>query len=237
MRRAIGSWMKEIHSTVLARHPATRSDVDGLPWATLEELGRDLLGPMMTEAWKWGYGKFKVLQKQEHVREDPIGIKAKHYAATTGAAMIKGITAETRTAIQETIVTAIDRGWGPAKTARILRTNVGLTQGQAAAVSNNLTRLLDAGVEESRAWVLTERYAQKLQTLRAETIARTEINNALREGIVETMREQAIERVIWVADPECCPICADYDGNEYTIDEYEDIMNPHPNCECTMVTA
>jgi SPP1 gp7 family putative phage head morphogenesis protein len=237
MRRAIVSWMKEIHSTVLARHPATRSDVDGLPWATLEELGNDLLGSVMMEAWKFGYARFNILRKQDHVREDPIGLKAKHYATTTGAAMIKGITAETRTAIQETIVTAIDRGWGAAKTARILRTNIGLTQGQAAAVSNNLTRLLDAGVEEARAWTLTERYAQKLQTSRAETIARTEINNALREGIVETMSEQGIERVIWVADPECCPICEEYDGEEYTIDEYGDIMNPHPNCECTVVMA
>lgn len=232
MVRAVSKWMSAVRTTIVSKKPTTAGDVDDLPWAALEDLGRDLLGPVMADAWKVGYQQFR---KQ---RPDPIGVKAKQYAATVGSKMIKEITKETRQAVQEIIVNAVNRGWGPDKTARALRGLVGLTKGQAAAASNSLTAMLDAGVDEATAWAKVGRYAEKLHSQRAVTIARTETNNALRKGIIETMADKGIEKVIWVADPEAClEICAPRDGQEYTIEEYQDIMNPHPRCECSMVTA
>ena len=185
----------------------------------------------MSEAWKSGYRR--VLKGDD----DPINVGARRYAATTGSQMIVEITKETRQAVQAIIDQALREGWGAAKTGRVLRTLVGLTEAQAAAATNSLTLMIEAGLLEEAALRRIATAASKMLAQRCLTIARTEVNNALRTGITELMGEQGVKKVMWVADPECCEICASYNGNEYTIEEYEEIMNPHPNCECTVVIA
>ena len=235
MARAVGKWMKQIRSAVLAKMPKTVDGVDSIPWEKLEAAGEKVVGPLQEKSY--AAGDRRLVRTLRKARIDPIGVRAKQYARTTGSKMITEITRETREAVRKIVEDAIEAGLSPQQVERELRQVVGLTQAQAGKVSNQLTELLEAGMEEAKAFAAAERLASRALAYRAEMIARTEVNNALRTGIIETMSEAGVERVEWVADPEACEVCAGYNGNTYTIDEYEEIMNPHPNCECTVVMS
>jgi len=77
---------------------------------------------------------------------------------------------------------------------------------------------------------------------RAEVIARTETIRTQEEGNLAVYKEAGFERKIWIANPECCPICEELDGVDVPIDDpypyddggYSDRMGPpaHPYCRC-----
>jgi hypothetical protein len=212
----------------------TPSDVDRAAWATLERRGRELFGPVQEEAFKTGGLKLSLRK----AGTDPIGQAAKAYAAAAGAKKIVEVLGEVRDSINAVIVLGLDNGWGVDKVGRRLRPVVGLNSRQTAAASNLYTSLLEQGVEDEASWARVERYAMKLQRQRAEMIARTETNDALREGIIEAARQHEVELLDRVGDPQCCEICAELNAaGPYTPAEAaeEDVANPHPNCECTFV--
>lgn len=72
---------------------------------------------------------------------------------------------------------------------------------------------------------------------RADMIARTEITRAQELGAAQLYKENedVIEKVVWLAHPGACPICAGLNGTEVDPDD-EDTLPPeasHPNCRCT----
>jgi SPP1 gp7 family putative phage head morphogenesis protein len=78
--------------------------------------------------------------------------------------------------------------------------------------------------------------ALKLSEFRAQTIARTEINEAYRKTTKKAYQALNIKNFIWLSarDQRTCAICwglhgQRFDNNEFTI--------AHPNCRCTLVAS
>lgn len=70
---------------------------------------------------------------------------------------------------------------------------------------------------------------------RAETIARTEINSAYREGNLERYRlSRTVKAWEWSAtlDERTCPICIALDGRQFPL---ETVFATHPNCRCSPI--
>lgn len=75
---------------------------------------------------------------------------------------------------------------------------------------------------------------------RSETIANTEVANAMLTSELHTYKDQGITQKVWITseDDLVCPECADMDGETVGIDETfsngDDIPLDHPNCRCYM---
>jgi hypothetical protein len=234
MERAWGRWKAEMVRQLGSVR--TLADLDRVAWATIEERGQELFSGPQERAFIEG-GRHLALHKG---RTDLIGRSAKHYVASTGAKRIVDVTSGTKTAVRSIITRGINWGWSPADVGRRLRPLIGLTDRQTAAASNLYSRLLEQGISDSSAWSKTQRYASTLQRARTETIARTETNNALRQGIIDASGQRGVELLDRIGDPQCCELCAQLNAaGPYTPEEAsdEDIANPHPNCECTFVIA
>lgn len=241
LRMALAAWQRKTRSLLASRLDELRTPAgaDRLPWDKVEDEGKRLLLPLLEAAYAHSWRLAGKLRKQDEDEEraDVIGVRAKQYAAKKGSERIVEITRQQRAAVRAIILQSIDAGFGIAQTARMLREIVGLNARLAAAVGNYYTRMLERGVADDVANKRLARYANKLLTYRTKTIARTEGLNALRVGTVESFREMEVERVEWIADADSCDVCQGYDGKTYTLDEVQAILNPHPNCECTIVMA
>jgi len=208
-------------------------------WAAIEAEGARRMRQPILEALAAG-GRAVVergyFQKQEP-RFDPIGEEAVSWTWSRSAELVTAITIGTRDAVMLIIQDAVRFGWSPQKTARLLRSTVGLLPRHVTAVSRVLTEAIKAGVSYEKAFKAAERYANKLHRYRVRMIARTEAAFANSEGIRQGFGQLGVERLRWVADPEACEICAANDGSEFTIAEAEGLIPAHPHCECTWVAA
>jgi hypothetical protein len=232
---AADAWRKTVTAEVVARRPRTASEADGLPAKGIEGAALKLLAPVMAAAFQAGYRKL-ALVKQRGDEEEAIGQAAKRFLATKGAMRIREITSETRRGIKAIIRQAIEQGYGPDKVGRSLRSSVGLTDRLALAVGRRYTKMIEEGLADELAWSRAERYARKLQTYRTKMIARTETNNALRDGIIEAAKDHGVELLDRVGDPEACADCvAANEAGPYTPDEAAEVDNLHPQDECTFV--
>jgi hypothetical protein len=228
--RAWAAWRAEMVRRL--GHLRTPSEIDGAAWSALERRGRELFAPVQEKAFREGAFKLAL----HKVRTDPIGQAAKTYVATAGAKRIVEILEEVRDSVRSIITFGLDNGWGPAKVGRRLRPIIGLTDRYTAAVGNLYTGLLEQGIAEETAWARVEKYANHLQRVRAETIARTESNNALRQGIIAASKERGVELLDRIGDPEACTECVEAnDAGPYTPDEAAEVSDLHPNDECTFV--
>ena len=77
--------------------------------------------------------------------------------------------------------------------------------------------------------------------VRAERVARSETIRASNKGNIETFKEAGFERLVWMANPGCCELCAELDNVDIGInetffdDEYGDGQSlRHPNCRCSV---
>lgn len=75
---------------------------------------------------------------------------------------------------------------------------------------------------------------------RAKMIARTEVIRAHHVGnIAEYRRANANMNVEvqaeWSALDDACPICADMNGQVFSLDKIEDLIPAHPNCRCVAI--
>jgi hypothetical protein len=101
----------------------------------------------------------------------------------------------------------------------------------SSLVEQGVTSFVD---QSGREWGLA-RYS--------EMVCRTLNSESANQGVVNTLVEAGIDLVeIAVADP--CPICAEYEGNVYSLsgttdgyDALDDQPPFHPNCECTLVAS
>lgn len=165
--------------------------------------------------------------------------------------LIRQILDATREAIRAAIIQALEEGWGADEMARYIRSVVGLTTQQAAAVARFGQRLAQQHPELSIAQLQAriDRYAEAQRRARALTIARTELIRAGNAG-QQALWDKAIQaglllpermRKTWVVtlDERLEAICeALGEEDPVPIDQpfSNGMMHPpaHPNCRCTM---
>ncbi len=160
-----------------------------------------------------------------------------------GAFLIREIDMETRRAIQTVIANARRDGLHPRQFAPQIKEMVGLTTRQAVAVENQLNAMLQGGVPPERAQKTADRYSERLRTLRAKTIARTEtvraaaisrrasFDQAARHGLFDPTRAYRE----WMAvqdDPR--EVCFQLNGTRVPFGQEFPEGDPpvHPNCRC-----
>jgi len=209
-------------------------------WDEIRTHGEELMKPAMFETLAAGgnsvMGK-RVVKKQE--RFDPIGLEAIKWTTEHSAELVVEITAETMLAIREYIKVGVDAGKSVQTLSMELRPLVGLTSRDIMAVANFHEMLIVERPELSAARQrgMAEVYARRMHRRRATTIARTETAYALTEGQRQGYDQMGIKRLERVEDPECCEICAEYQGKIYTIEEAEGVLPEHPSCEGSWVVA
>lgn len=161
------------------------------------------------------------------------------------AAMIREVTTETRRAIANMIDRGYRNGTHPYDVAPQIRAAIGLTARQAQAVLNFSDAQTKNGVDPRVVSDRSIRYAAKMRTRRAKTIARTETARAQVLGRL-TSYEQAADKGLfdrataeleWAAvqeDP--TEICAQLDGERVPFGQSFDGLLPpaHPCCRCSV---
>lgn len=179
--------------------------------------------------------------------EDPFSRAA---ADRTAAAMVSGVSDETRRAIRTAVAEAFRGQMSTHDVAKLIKPLVGLTERQALAVVRRRAANLAAGMDAAKAASDADRYAARLLRLRAEMIARTELAKASTAGQIEAWRQaRAAGRLspllvkTWIVTPDdrLCPYCATLDGVQVPLDgaftsgKYTADGPPlHPNCRCAL---
>ncbi len=170
----------------------------------------------------------------------PGAVKA---AEAQAAEKIVEITDATEASIRTLIAEAIRDGIPPYDAARTIVPMIGLTSAQGQAALKYRKQLIDSGLTLEKVNAKTDRYADELLRSRADTIARTEILDALNTGADEAwqqaqdaglLSDNATKEVILTDDAceECVAIAAE--GPVPIGDDFSEDGPPfHPNCRCT----
>lgn len=72
-----------------------------------------------------------------------------------------------------------------------------------------------------------------------ETLARTEINNAVNNGRISSYKKLGMRKgtILAVADDRTCDECMALDGREFKLEALRNIVPVHPNCRCQVVAS
>lgn len=226
-----------------------------IPGARLEhiivggrKMGFRVLSP---EGEAFGYDiKHHVKKTVKEIAETTFRFDAKlpdaaRVAQRQAAMMVTQVSKETERNIRNLIVKAITDGIAPQEAARAIRQTVGLNSAQGQAAMKYRTALLDTGLALDKVEKAFERYTDKLLSVRAETIARTEIMDALNEGKSESFLQAQADGYltadateVLITDPDACEeICLPLSGTTVPLGgEWEEGRPPfHPRCRCTTV--
>lgn len=182
--------------------------------------------------------------------------EARAFAEKYAARQVKGIAAETRKAIRSVITKAVggEDDLTPLQAADRIREVIGLNTVQAQSARAYRRELKASGLPESRIEKIMEQRLDEELSRRAETIARTEIMDAVNEGALEAadqaidegfLSKDAVKEWIATADELTCPTCGELDGEQKPLDDDFDTDGgpvdappAHPNCRCTIaITA
>lgn len=161
--------------------------------------------------------------------------------------MITEITNETEANIRNLIAEAIRSGIPPYDAARTIVPLIGLTSAQGQAVFKYRVELIDNGLAIGKVNEQVDKYADELLVSRGDTIARTEILDALNSGQDEAWQQaqdeglltaNATKEVIITEDAcEVCVAIAD-EGPVPIGDDFSDDGPPfHPRCRCTVAIS
>lgn len=173
------------------------------------------------------------------------------WARQRSASLVVGITEQTRRALREAIVRALQLGLSPAKATPLIEAVIGLNTVQARALLRRYDELVAQGVLAVDREAILAQYARQLIRQRARVIARHELLQAANEGRRAIWRRDVREGLIapsrwereWVAivpsDGRTCPYCEGQDGARAPIDGvYPDGSSGPPGhvlCRCTEV--
>lgn len=204
-------------------------------WDEIRAEGQKILQPVELEVLLAGIESVTKQRIRKQARVDPIGIEAITWSQAHTAELIVEITSATMEAIKVIITAGIETGKSIPAIATTLRPIVGLHSQYATAVDKYLTSLIEEGIADAAK--KAERYAARLHRRRTQTIARTETAFGLTEGQVQGYAGMGITKLERVEDPDCCDICAEYNGNVYNVKEAAGVLPEHPNCEGTWVIA
>lgn len=161
------------------------------------------------------------------------------------ARLVREVTDETRRAITNMIQRGYASGMHPYDVAPQIRAAVGLTARQAQAVLTFRDAQVKAGARSDLVASRTDRYAGRMLTRRARTIARTETARAAVMGRLASYEQAAANDLF---DPQTAElewssvqddpneICAQLDGQRVPyVDGFEDGYPPiHPMCRCSV---
>lgn len=106
-------------------------------------------------------------------------------------------------------------------------------------IRSDITQAMEEGwSNDELASKLEENYA--FSEDRAETIARTETAFADTQGNMELYRQSdVVESKQWIVGEDCCPDCAELDGEVVGLDENfsdgSECPPAHPNCRCDFI--
>jgi hypothetical protein len=180
---------------------------------------------------------------------NPASMEAARSART--AALIQGVTDQTKEAVRQVIERAFAEGIPPRQAAQLIRPLVGLTGRQANAVLSFRFQLLEDGLNAERALAAANKYAAQLHRQRALLIARTETIRAATDGRhmgwTEAHRRGYLPdstRMKWVTarDERVCPICWGLHGQLQPLGgTFNSSLGPisgppaHPACRCGTV--
>lgn len=204
-------------------------------WNEIRAEGQKILQPAELEVLEAGIDSVTKQRIRKQARVDPIGIEAIAWSQAHTAELVVEITQTTLEAIEVIITAGIETGKSIPAIATTLRPIVGLHSQYAGAVDKYLTSLIEEGIAD--ATKKAERYAARLHRRRTQTIARTETAFGLTEGQRQGYAKMGVTKLERVEDPDCCDICAEHQGQIYTIAEAEGVLPEHPNCEGTWVIA
>jgi SPP1 gp7 family putative phage head morphogenesis protein len=161
------------------------------------------------------------------------------------ARLVREVNRETRRAIANMIERGYRQGMHPYDVAPQIRAAVGLTSRQAQAVLNYGDAMTKRGVKPQTMVDRTMRYAERMRTRRARTIARTETARAAVTGRLESYEQAAARGLFDTATAELewsavqddpTEICAKLHGTRVPFGSTFDGLLPpaHPNCRCAV---
>lgn len=157
----------------------------------------------------------------ETILNHPAHIRATGMSYARAFNDLKGITASMNTQINRVLFEGMSRGYGAKKLANIVVQTV-KGGGEDLAIVDSLGHYVSA---ESRANLLTQ----------------TETIRAYHKANIQQMRNNGVKGVEVIAewftagDDRVCAICAGLEGNQYTLDEAENMIPKHPRCRCRVV--
>jgi len=113
----------------------------------------------------------------------------------------------------------------------------GITEAMDQQISRVLADGLAAGNHPSVIARALNNRVDKIGITRARTLARTEVIRAHHSATMAEYRAAGLENVKvkaeWsTAGFNVCPICADMEGQVFTLDKMETMIPAHPNCRC-----
>lgn len=174
----------------------------------------------------------------------------RNFIKSRGGRLIVDISSSQVKAIKFVIENAAVLGdFDVAEASRIIRTLVGLTPREAAAVYRYADFLVSEGMSKKQAQQQADNYSKKLHRARAMRIARTEIaagyNYGGYYGIMEAQTQGFIgdteKEWITADDERTCPVCGGMDGQ--VVDLHSSFISKadgqayflppaHPHCRC-----
>jgi SPP1 gp7 family putative phage head morphogenesis protein len=168
--------------------------------------------------------------------------------------LVKDISEGQRNALRKTLASNFSKGRRSEVILAAIERTVGLTDIQAVAVDMRYETMIGSGAPEAIAEQGAERYGSQLLRQRAETIARTETNDAQNAGLVDSWKvaqdngflpKQMKKRWVALDDSDrTSDICRELDGQIVPFDEefYSEVLGEyidrppgHPNCRSTLV--
>jgi hypothetical protein len=187
------------------------------------------------------------------IRFDITNPLAVAYAQQTAILLSTRVTMETELAIRNVITRAFTEGLTRREASALIRPMIGLTDGQATAVMNYRTGLLESGLARDRVETLVDRYAAKQLRLRAANIARTEIMGASNHG-QQALWQQAIDKKLldpgvdrkWTTTPDerRCKFCQSMAGQLRKMNQPftcplngKSVLVPPLHCSCRCVVV
>lgn len=168
--------------------------------------------------------------------------RATKLAEEHAAALVKNITAQTQANLRNLIAQAVRSGLRTRDTAQAIHDTIGLNAQQGQAAMKYRDQLTSSGLDPQDVDDQVATYVDELLTERAETIARTEVMDALNDGQDEAWQQAQDEGLltagatkIWIGTPGECPDCEEMEGEIAPIGDDFDGGNPplHPRCRCT----
>jgi len=222
---------------------------------------------MMTPSWKDAFlngWKYQPKLKNLKITVDSSDRLVRQWITEHGAQLVTNSTETQVDAIRYLVAEGKAKMMSSAEIARYIRPTIGLTRPDAAAnlklyntakeqLKKDHPRMTDASIEQ-KARDIAVKDAQKRQSRRAETIARTELAYAYNEGNDQIVRQcisdgtMPNQKKIWSTSGSgnVCSMCEDLEGTEVDMDgkfsgkigkkTYEVEIPPiHPRCACAVL--
>ena len=207
-------------------------------WNYIQESGKSVLKPVTLDVMgEVGKESFRIAGATGSF--DVVNVHAVAMADKICAKLVKEVTDNTKEGIAAAIKQGIVEGKAMPQVAKDIKEIVGLTGKQVTAVHNYKKHLIKTKpyLSVSQVEKKVGAYQRKLHKYRANLIARTETARAQSEGTLEGFRQSGVEVVKFLTAAGCCPICADLNGREFTIDEASGMIPVHPGCRCAWLST